>query len=140
MDLITARTEMRLQTGPDTFRAVKAELSYSPSDPYAVRCLFPDEASPVSWAFARELLAMGLFTGSGDGDVHIEPVDRHRVHLAFSDGRGAGVALLQASARDLVGFLVHTYEAVPLGSEDRHVDWDTCIGLLLDRGYGSTTP
>jgi Streptomyces sporulation and cell division protein, SsgA len=49
-------------------------MYYSGSDPYAVRMAFhvgTDE--PVEWIFARDLLAAGIESRQGEGDVHVWP-------------------------------------------------------------------
>ena len=49
-------------------------MFYSGSDPYAVRMAFhvgTDE--PVEWIFARDLLAAGIESRQGEGDVHVWP-------------------------------------------------------------------
>ncbi|MEU1507609.1 SsgA family sporulation/cell division regulator [Kitasatospora sp. NPDC005748] len=136
MDVFPTRTTMCLQTDPDTLVSVAVELSYSSDDPYAVHCFFPDEPVPVSWTFGRDLLAAGLERVCGEGDVRIEPADRQHTWIAISDGDSRGVALLLARTRDLADFLARTYRAVPGGTESRHIDWDACIGHLLNRESG----
>ena len=49
-------------------------MYYSGSDPYAVRMAFhvgTDE--PVEWIFARDLLAAGIESRQGEGDVQVWP-------------------------------------------------------------------
>ncbi|MGW2398059.1 SsgA family sporulation/cell division regulator [Kitasatospora sp. NPDC001664] len=128
-DLITARTAMRHHVGP---RAdVPVELYYSTGDPWAVRCYFPKEPVPVFWAFGRDLLAEGLVGPSGDGDVHIRPVDGRTTLLALCGPTGDGIAALRAPTRDLAAFLARTHRLVPPGAEGELVDWDGCIRRLL---------
>src|SRR5579875_1992683 len=54
-----------------------ASLYYSGQDPYAVRMAFhvgTDE--PVEWIFARDLLAAGISSRQGEGDVQVWPSPR----------------------------------------------------------------
>ena len=49
-------------------------MYYSGKDPYAVRMAFhvgTDE--PVEWIFARDLLAAGIESRQGEGDVQVWP-------------------------------------------------------------------
>ncbi|MGW6913925.1 SsgA family sporulation/cell division regulator [Kitasatospora sp. NPDC054939] len=140
MDMITAGTTMRLQTGPQSFLSVPAQLAFDSADPYAVRLLFPAEQEPVSWVFGRELLAVGLVGGCGEGEVHVAPADRDHLYVALADQSGNGVALLLVPTADVADFLGRTYRAVPLGSEGSRIDWDRCIRHLLDRESGQGSP
>jgi hypothetical protein len=56
-DMVSTEIELRLvvSDGPD--RAVQADLSYAPTDPYAVRVAFhTGSTETVEWTFARSLL------------------------------------------------------------------------------------
>src|SRR4051795_1247742 len=51
-----------------------AELRYDPSDPFAVSlAIGVDCGEPVVWTFARDLLAAGVNSPTGEGDITIEP-------------------------------------------------------------------
>ena len=68
---ISAELGLRLVVPQQTIVPLVASMFYSGSDPYAVRMAFPvgtDE--PVEWIFARDLLAAGIESRQGDGDVH----------------------------------------------------------------------
>lgn len=52
---------------------VRARLRYDARDPYAVHLLVHAEPKPVSWTFARTLLAVGLDRPAGIGDVRVWP-------------------------------------------------------------------
>lgn len=54
---------------------VEVELGYSTKDPYAVTAVFnPGGSQSVEWILARDLLADGLISESGEGDVRMWPI------------------------------------------------------------------
>jgi Streptomyces sporulation and cell division protein, SsgA. len=68
------RLGLKLVVPQQTIVPLVASLYYSGSDPYAVRMAFhvgTDE--PVEWIFARDLLAAGIESRHGDGDVQVWP-------------------------------------------------------------------
>ena len=71
---ISAELGLRLVVPQQTIVPLVASLYYSGKDPYAVRMAFhvgTDE--PVEWIFARDLLAAGIESRQGDGDVQVWP-------------------------------------------------------------------
>lgn len=107
-----------------------ATLSYSESDPYAVRAAFhvgPDsDSDPVEWLFARDLLAAGLLGWTGAGDVRAWVDDRGEVlSVELSAGHSA---VFEFPADDIVGFLRLTHRLVPEGAEQ--IDVDALIARL----------
>src|SRR5947209_19794152 len=71
---ISAELGLRLVVPQQTIVPLVASMFYSGSDPYAVRMAFhvgTDE--PVEWIFARDLLAAGIESRQGEGDVHVWP-------------------------------------------------------------------
>ena len=71
---ISAELGLKLVVPQQTIVPLVASMYYSGSDPYAVRMAFhvgTDE--PVEWIFARDLLAAGVESRQGDGDVHVWP-------------------------------------------------------------------
>src|ERR1700686_766189 len=65
---------LRLVVPQQTIVPLVASMYYSGSDPYAVRMAFhvgTDE--PVEWIFARDLLAAGIESRQGEGDVQVWP-------------------------------------------------------------------
>ena len=85
------------------------------------------------WVFARDLIAQGLESPAGEGDVGVwpsrsqgEPV----VCLALSSPNGQ--ALLECPRADIAGFLEQTLGTVPAGDESLHLDVETPINQLLD--------
>jgi hypothetical protein len=110
------------------------ELEYNSADPYAVIAVFRAGPTPIRWVFARDLLAEGLFSPVGDGDVHVWPCldssGRAVVLLELTSPQGE--ALLQATSRDVSEFLQHTFALVPRGAEDMRLDLDQTVLRLLD--------
>lgn len=119
--------------GPAGDTAVDLELRYDPACPYAVEARFSVGERPVSWVFARELLAAGQFEPVGRGDVHVRP------HLD-DDGHAAvllelqspdGVALIELPAREVRPFVTTTADVVAPGTESHHIDVDAALRAVL---------
>src|SRR5260370_9148370 len=71
---ISAELGLRLVVPKQTIVPLVASVYYSGGDPYAVRMAFhvgTDE--PVEWIFARDLLAAGIESRQGEGDVQVCP-------------------------------------------------------------------
>ncbi|WP_158702538.1 SsgA family sporulation/cell division regulator [Kitasatospora sp. MMS16-BH015] len=111
----------------ETWHELEVECQYWPEDPYAV--LLDFGTGRTEWILSREVLTAGLVGPAGEGDVHVEPADGGRVHVAL--GRGERVALLSLPADGLDRFLAETRELVPPGAEPGRIDWDLCIRELL---------
>ena len=132
-DTVSTAIELRLvvRDGPD--RAVQADLSYSPMDPYAIRVAFHTGTNEVvEWTFARSLLTDGVTHPVGDGDVQVWPVNTDgapKVCLSLSSPSGR--ALFEAPLPQLVQFLTQTYALVPTGCESDFVDVDSELSALL---------
>jgi hypothetical protein len=126
-------------------------MYYSGSDPYAVRMAFhvgTDE--PVEWIFARDLLAAGIESRQGEGDVQVWPsvasvaeTDDLEV-IGAPESRGIpgtvlnielsspfGQAHFEAPAEAMSAFLQRTYQIVPAGQESRYIDIETELNDLL---------
>lgn len=112
---------------------LEADFSFDPADPFAVTAVFKTTAGAVSWTFGRELLVQGTFEPTGDGDVHVWP-------CLASDGAAVviielsspeGEVLVQASSRDLAGFVAAMLRSVPLGQESTVVDIDAELAGIL---------
>jgi hypothetical protein len=123
-------------------------MFYSGSDPYAVRMAFhvgTDE--PVEWIFARDLLAAGIESRQGEGDVHVWPspgscADTSGLDLTGSSQPGDkvlnielsspfGQAHFEAPAQAMAAFLRRTYQIVPAGQESRYIDIEAELNDLL---------
>ena len=122
-----------VESSDDTAPAVaQVELLYRRADPFAVAMNFTNGRR---WRFARDLLADGLDSPVGDGDVLIRPVGAApgrvvEVTLRSPDGR----AVLQFDRTDVALFLRAAFKAVPRGREHEQIDWDTAIAALLPNG------
>ncbi|MGH3186525.1 MAG: SsgA family sporulation/cell division regulator [Streptosporangiaceae bacterium] len=141
---ISAELGLRLIVPPQTIVPLVASLYYSGGDPYAVRMAFhvgTDE--PVEWIFARDLLASGIRSRQGEGDVKVWPSAKS---CAEPDrpARGAectvlnielsspfGQAHFEAPAQAMAAFLQRTYQIVPAGQESGFVDIETELNDLL---------
>ena len=129
--------DMRLVTTSHEHVAVPACLRYGSDDPYAVTFAFhTGTESPVTWTFARDLLADGLLRPAGDGDIRLWPGGTGTgavLNLALSSP--AGSARLVAPLAVVTDWLTHTYRLVPAGREmeDSDVEAELCR-LLHDAG------
>ncbi len=133
-DTVTTEMELRLvmADGPD--RAVRADLSYAPTDPYAVRIAFHTGGNDVvEWTFARSLLTDGVTHPVGDGDVQVWPCKNSEggPQVCLSLSSPSGRALFEAPLPALVQFLTQTYALVPTGCESDFVDVGAELATLL---------
>ena len=139
---VSAELGLRLVAAEQTIVPLVASLYYRGSDPYAIRIAFHVGADePVEWIFARELLADGMMTPVGDGDVQIWP----SAPAADPDGeiRGPltvlnvklsspfGEAHFEAPAEAIIKFLDRTYSIVRMGQESDVIDIDGELNDLL---------
>ena len=101
-----------------------ASLRYRGTDPYAIRMSFHvGTDDPVEWLFARDLLAVGMQTPAGEGDVRVWPAPRDDQDvLNISLSSPFGQAHFEAPLAALSGFLMRTFEVVPLGREGDFID------------------
>jgi hypothetical protein len=131
--MVSTEIELRLVVtdGPD--RPVHADLSYSHSDPYAVRVAFHTGGTEVvEWTFARSLLTDGVTHPVGDGDVQVWPATGSGQPLVcLSLSSPSGRALFEAPLTRIVEFLTRTYTLVPTGSESDFVDVESELASLL---------
>ncbi len=130
---LTRALTLELISSEGGVRPLDAELRYDKRDPYAVAACFDTGATSVRWVFGRDLLARGLFSPTGDGDVHIWPcLDAHgRAVTMIELTSPEGEALMQAQSQELSDFLRRTEALVPSGSETMHVDMDQVLAQLL---------
>ena len=87
----------------------------------------------VTWSFARDLLAEGLYDPTGDGDVIVWP-------CLATDGKAVvvielrsphGMAMLQTPSRTVQRFVTDIFAAVPDGTESERIDVDEMVTHLL---------
>jgi hypothetical protein len=146
---ISAELGLKLVVPQQTIVPLVASLYYSGRDPYAVRMAFhvgTDE--PVEWIFARDLLAAGIDSRQGDGDVHVWPSAQSCAETDGLDTIGAaeaadgevlnielsspfGQAHFEAPTQAMAAFLDRTYQIVPEGQESDYIDIETELNDLL---------
>jgi Streptomyces sporulation and cell division protein, SsgA len=149
---ISAELGLRLVVPQQTIVPLVASLYYSGRDPYAVRMAFhvgTDE--PVEWIFARDLLAAGIESRQGEGDVQVWPSARSCAETEGLDVIGTadtggneqgavlnielsspfGQAHFEAPARAMSAFLQRTYQIVPAGQESDYIDIEAELNDLL---------
>lgn len=134
---VSSELQLRLVVPGAASLPVRADLAYDPTDPYAVQVSFhtgsgAGNSEVVQWTFARQLLSDGVTVPAGEGDVQVWPSSAHGASVVcLSLSSPSGRALFEVPLADLVEFLGRTYEAVPTGSESKHVDVDAELALLL---------
>lgn len=118
-------------SGPERL-SVTFTLRYRSDDPLAVHMVFParicGQGTGLTWCFARTLMAEGLVSLAGEGDVQIWPGSTRSVMIRLRSEGGA--ALLELPRRDLRRYLAATYHLVPHGHELARLDIDSLIGAL----------
>ncbi|MGV9263754.1 SsgA family sporulation/cell division regulator [Kitasatospora sp. NPDC003701] len=128
--------DLRAVVCPGLSVCVKARLRYDVTEPYAVYLdSHVDRAEPITWMFARELLAAGVTREVGIGDVSIRPgtgEDAGTVLVAL--GGDEGSVVLRARAAEVMSFLRRADGLVPPGREHEYVDLDGLVRRLLDHG------
>ncbi|MFI8461569.1 SsgA family sporulation/cell division regulator [Kitasatospora sp. NPDC085464] len=114
---------------------VTVRLRHHIEDPYAAYLdLHIDTPDPITWVFARSLLADGLYTHAGLGDVTVHPspwgafpavvVNLH----PEGDGPACRISLPTAPVRN---FLDWSRQITAPGSEHLHLDIDALIHRIL---------
>ena len=138
---ISAELGLRLVVPQQTIVPLVASMYYSGKDPYAVRMAFhvgTDE--PVEWIFARDLLAAGIESRQGDGDVQVWPSARSCAESDLSaEGKVLNIELsspfgqahFEAPAQAMSAFLQRTYQIVPAGQESTVIDIEAELNDLL---------
>jgi hypothetical protein len=128
------RTTVPLVSGEAEPHELHGDLVFDPADPYAVRLVVGTSDAPeVTWSFARELLAEGLYDPIGDGDVLVWPclaTNGHAV-VVIELRSPHGMAMLQTPSRAVQRFVESTYAAVPPGTESARIDVDAMVTHLL---------
>jgi len=130
---VALRAVVPFLSGESATEHLDGEFSFDPADPYAVTMKLEARSGSVTWTFARELLADGLYHPAGDGDVQVWPCLSNSgeavviVELCSPDG----TALLQTPSRPVQRFVTSIYDAVPDGTESSHVLIDDLVSQLL---------
>jgi hypothetical protein len=139
---VSAELGLRLVAAEQAVVPLVASLHYSGSDPYAIRMAFHvGTEDPVEWIFARDLLADGLMTPEGDGDVLIWPsspvigpdgqTDGPLSVLNIKLSSPFGEAHFEAPAQAIANFLDRTFRIVQMGKESQVIDIDAELSSLL---------
>ena len=139
MNSVTVSAELGLSLMVPEHGAVPlvASVDYCADDPYAIKMAFhvgTDE--PVEWIFARELLAEGLESPAGEGDVKVWPEavaedaeNPDILNIALSSPFGE--AHFEVSLSSVAEFLKSSYRIIPAGSEGDFIDLDSELDDLL---------
>ncbi|WP_406457276.1 SsgA family sporulation/cell division regulator [Streptomyces sp. NBC_00876] len=131
--VIEQSVQARMVASAPQMETLPAVLSYDRRDPFAVRMVFPApatlEGTEVSWEFARELLAAGLDTPAGVGDVRVRPFGYDRTVLEFHAAEG--IAMVHVRTAEVRRFLRRAQGLVPAGDEFRFLDLDGSLTELL---------
>ena len=133
-EVVSSEIQLRLVVPGSTSLPVLANISYEPTDPYAVHVAFHTggERGIVQWSFARQLLTDGVGRAVGEGDVRVWPTRIDGVPtvcLALSSPSGS--AVFEVGQAELVEFLTRSYAVVPTGNETDFIDFDAELALLL---------
>lgn len=111
---------------------VTARLAFSQDDPFALTLSFLVESDQwVTWTFARALLAEGISSAAGEGDVQVWPGVREAERCTFLHTRSPhGAATFVLPLNTVVEFLFRTFALVPSGTESELLDIDSEIAVL----------
>jgi hypothetical protein len=109
---------------------VDVNLDYDPKDPHAIRITLALLGSdPVTWLVGRALLANGLTSPSGEGDIRVAPVSDDTALLEFRSADGE--AWFRILIPEIAEFLEDTYEVVPQNCESEWLDLDGALSKLI---------
>ncbi len=113
---------------------LEGELVFDAADPYAVTMHLEAKAGRVTWTFARDLLAEGLYDPVGDGDVQVWPClsGAGEAVIIIELSSPTGWAMLQTGSRAIQTFVTSTHELVPTGQESSRLSMDALVAQLLD--------
>ncbi|MFE0923467.1 SsgA family sporulation/cell division regulator [Streptomyces nigra] len=123
---------LQLVIAPGRSIPVSACFSYRSRDPYGIHVTFQlEDHPPVSWVFARDLLAEGTVRPSGFGDVRVWPEKGEADSLGLELTSPYGHAQLTMPMDELTAWLGQTYHLVPIGSEEAALNLDGELSRLL---------
>lgn len=106
---------------------VETELHYQADDPFAVTMRFHAGGAVATWIMGRDLLAEGMTSPAGKGDVRLRPAASRTLVLELISDRHVSVFRLPSGT--LRKFLDATYRLVPPGAE--HFDADAFLNAVL---------
>ena len=113
----------RFQLGR-TQTLLPCEFLYTTLDPFAITLAFRNSET---WQFSRDLLALGMHEGAGEGDVLIHPV-WDDVEFLFRSPTGRAVLLFDR--HDIYECLDATEQLVKPGTE--YIDIDYELNQILE--------
>lgn len=121
-------------TGETQAEVVDGELVFEARDPYALTMHLQSRSGRVTWTFARDLLADGVYEPAGDGDVQVWPClsGRGGAVVVIELTSPSGNAMLETSSRSMQCFLDQVYALVPRGQESAHLSLEQMLTRLLD--------
>ncbi|WP_121714455.1 SsgA family sporulation/cell division regulator [Streptomyces sp. E5N91] len=109
------------------------ELSYDTSDPLAVTLVLDSGgARPVRWIFCPQLLADGLVSRAGEGDVVLWPLldsEGERSSFCLRVREGDRMAIFEIPTEPIGQWLARTWTMAPRGTELEGVDWNQLVQL-----------
>lgn len=132
LDAVVLETRALLHV-PGESAGVDTVLSFDITDPAAVQLCFRSSGQSIDWVLARDLLADGLYTMSGLGDVVVWPgpdCSAEVCNLRLSSP--TGVAVFELPAQHVRVFLDRTYDLVPRHREIYDGAFDAELEALLD--------
>jgi hypothetical protein len=106
---------------------VETELIYQADDPFAVTMNFHAGGAVATWIMGRDLLAEGMTTTAGAGDVRLRPHAGRMLELELVSDRHVTVFRLPRGT--LRKFLDASYQLVPPGAEK--FDADAFLSTVL---------
>ncbi|MFH8625939.1 SsgA family sporulation/cell division regulator [Streptomyces vietnamensis] len=116
---------------------VRAEFRFEVSSPMLVSVtLTPCRGRGVTWRISRELLYLGLYEESGEGDVQAWPVRDEAGETTswlLLESKTSS-AVFELPVAEVEEWLDATYELVPEAAEAHALDWDAFLGELQDAG------
>jgi hypothetical protein len=130
----TIRVTVPFVSGEAQAQELSGDLVFDPTDPYAVQLVFGHETGrDVTWSFARDLLAEGLYEPAGDGDVLVWPcLGTTGSAVVIIELRSPhGMAMLQTSSKGVHRFVTDIFAAVPAGAESSMMAMDDLVTHLL---------
>ena len=125
---VSAVIDVLLDATPAAPLPLRARLSYTSADPFAVRAEFFHEVGTLAcWHFDRQMLADGLHGPVGEGDARFRPATTGTgrallMELSGRNPQGPAEAVILADSPAVARFLRQTHALVPPGTEDLDVD------------------
>ncbi|MGW4829754.1 SsgA family sporulation/cell division regulator [Amycolatopsis japonica] len=107
----------------------RVDFLYTVASPWMVLLRCHNPGGRLEWLLARDLLALGMSTEVGEGDVRVVP-DTDHVWISFTGPEGT--AFLCFDRGELDRALSATETLVRPGTESELTDWDTAFAALAN--------